>query len=55
MEVPAPATLSYLGHIIWSSGMRLKWFIIGAMAASLVWLIVISGLGLQWVYALSGR
>jgi arginine exporter protein ArgO len=35
--------------------MRLKWFIIGATAASLIWLAIMSSLGLQWINALFGR
>jgi len=34
--------------------MRLKWFIIGAAAATLVWLIVISNIGNQWISSILG-
>lgn len=34
--------------------MRLKWFLIGAVSASIVWGLVITGLGRQWINAILG-
>jgi len=34
--------------------MRFKWFLIGAVTASAVWALVITGLGQQWINALLG-
>jgi arginine exporter protein ArgO len=34
--------------------MRIKWFLIGAVCASAVWLLVMSGLGKKWIGMLLG-
>lgn len=32
--------------------MRLKWFLIGVITASVVWTLIITGLGRQWINAI---
>lgn len=34
--------------------MRIKWFLVGAIVASIFWALVITGLGQRWIYALFG-
>lgn len=34
--------------------MRLKWFLIGAVTASLVWWLALSGVGNQWLNQILG-
>jgi hypothetical protein len=34
--------------------MRITWFVIGAVCASAVWLVVTTGLGRQWINLLLG-
>lgn len=34
--------------------MRIKWFLVGAIVASIIWALVFTSLGQRWIYALFG-